>query len=49
MFLRDFMSGSCEDEVTRLPPARNALDFNASTYFSPADSDTLAHLFLRYF
>lgn len=49
MFLRDFILGSSEDEVTHLPPARNALDFNACTYFSPADSDTLAHLFPRYF
>lgn len=49
MFLRGFILGSSEDGVTHLPPTRNALDFNASTYFSPADSDTLAHLFLSYF
>jgi len=49
MFLRDFVLGSSEDEVTHLTPATNALDFNAFTYFSPADSDILAHLLLKYF
>lgn len=49
MLLRDFILGSSEDEVTRLPPTKNILDFKANACFSAADSDTFAHLFLSYF